>query len=40
MNRLQAIKTIRENLARGGISIGSWMQIPHSSIAEIIGQAG
>jgi len=23
MNRLQAIKTIRENLARGGISIGS-----------------
>ena len=40
MNRLQTIKTIRENLDRGGISLGSWMQIPHSSIAEIIGQAG
>ena len=40
MNRVNAIKNIRENLASGGNSIGSWMQIPHPSIAEIIGQSG
>ena len=40
MNRLKAIKKIRENLNDGGYSIGSWMQIPNSSIAEIMGQAG
>jgi 2-dehydro-3-deoxyglucarate aldolase len=40
MNRLEAIKTIRKNLANGGHSIGSWMQIPHPSIAEIMGQSG
>jgi 2-dehydro-3-deoxyglucarate aldolase len=40
VNRVNAIKNIRENLASGGNSIGSWMQIPHPSIAEIIGQSG
>ena len=40
MNRLEAIKKIREKLRNGGHSIGSWIQIPHSSIAEIMGDAG
>lgn len=40
MNRLKSIQEIRARLNSGGHSIGSWMQIPHSSIAEIIGQAG
>jgi 2-dehydro-3-deoxyglucarate aldolase len=40
MNRLQAIGSIRKNLKHGGYSIGSWMQIPHPSIAEIMGQSG
>jgi len=40
MNRLGAIEGIRKKLDKGGCSIGSWIQIPHSSIAEIIGQAG
>jgi len=40
MNRLGAIVGIRKKLDNGGCSIGSWIQIPHSSIAEIIGQAG
>ena len=39
MNRLKAISVIRDNLKSGRSSIGSWMQIPHSSIAEIMGQA-
>jgi 2-dehydro-3-deoxyglucarate aldolase len=40
MNRLTALQDIRARLRTGGHSIGSWMQIPHSSIAEIMGQAG
>jgi len=40
MNRLEAIRKIRERLSSGGHSIGSWMQIPHSSVAEIMGEAG
>jgi 2-dehydro-3-deoxyglucarate aldolase len=40
MNRLQAIGSIRKNLKNGGHSIGSWMQIPHPCIAEIMGQSG
>ncbi len=39
MNRLMAITDIRKKLNNGGISVGSWMQIPHSSIAEIMGQS-
>jgi 2-dehydro-3-deoxyglucarate aldolase len=40
MNRLQSIQKIRKNLENGGFSIGSWMQLPSSSVAEIMGQAG
>lgn len=40
MNRLDAIKRLREKLRNGSASIGSWMQIPHPSIAEIMGRAG
>lgn len=40
MNRLNKIKLLRENLIKGNSSIGSWMQIPNSSIAEILGQSG
>ncbi len=40
VNRVNAIKKIREDLAKGGHSIGSWMQVPHPSIAEIMGQSG
>ncbi len=40
MNRLSAIQAIRARLSRGGHSIGSWIQIPHPSVAEIMGQAG
>jgi len=39
MNRLTAITDIRKKLNNGGVSVGSWMQIPHSSIAEIMGQS-
>lgn len=40
MNRLTTIQNIRERLRNGGHSVGSWMQIPHASVAEIMGQAG
>jgi 2-dehydro-3-deoxyglucarate aldolase len=40
MNRLIKIRQIRDHLRNGGHSIGTWMQIPHASIAEIMGQAG
>jgi len=40
MNRLKSIQSIRHKLKSGGFSIGSWIQIPHPSIAEIMGQSG
>lgn len=40
MNRFEKIQAIRNSLAAHQPSIGSWMQIPHSSVAEIMGQAG
>jgi 2-dehydro-3-deoxyglucarate aldolase len=40
MNRHAAIRAIRERLRAGGHSIGSWLQIPHASVAEVMGQAG
>jgi 2-dehydro-3-deoxyglucarate aldolase len=40
MNKLIAIQQLRERLRSGGHSIGSWMQIPHGSVAEIMGDAG
>ena len=40
MNRLEKIHMIRQCLKKGKPSIGSWIQIPHPSVAEIMGQAG
>jgi 2-dehydro-3-deoxyglucarate aldolase len=40
MNRLEKIQSIRLALHKDQPSIGSWMQIPHPSVAEIMGQAG
>ena len=40
MNRLAKITQIRKCLKNGKPSIGSWMQIPHASVAEIMGHAG
>ena len=38
--RLQLVGRLREKLRSGGFSVGSWMQIPSSSLAEIMGDAG
>lgn len=40
MNRFKKIQQIRKKLGEGNTSIGSWMQIPNSSVAEIMGQSG
>jgi 2-dehydro-3-deoxyglucarate aldolase len=40
MDRLAAIRDLRARLRDGGTSVGSWMQIPDASVAEIMGQAG
>lgn len=40
MNRFEKICALRKSLAENRPSIGSWMQIPHASVAEIMGQAG
>ena len=40
MNRLKSIAGIRHKLQNNNPSIGSWIQIPHASVAEIMGQAG
>ncbi len=40
MNRIKKVSEIRSKLISGNFSIGSWIQIPNSSIAEILGQAG
>jgi 2-dehydro-3-deoxyglucarate aldolase len=40
VNRSTAIQKIRASLNGEKVSIGSWIQIPHPSIAEIMGQAG
>jgi 2-dehydro-3-deoxyglucarate aldolase len=39
MNRLTSIQSLRAKLNSGGYSVGGWMQIPHPSVAEIMGQA-
>ena len=39
MNRREAIAGLRTTLTRGP-SIGSWLQIPHGSVAEIMGASG
>ena len=40
MNKPKAIHAIRNRMKRGQPSVGSWMQIPHGSVAEIMGNAG
>lgn len=40
MNRLEHIASIRAKLQSGAASIGSWMQLPDASIAEIMGHGG
>jgi 2-dehydro-3-deoxyglucarate aldolase len=40
MDRAEATRQLRAKLRAGGRTVGSWMQIPHASIAEIMGQAG
>lgn len=40
MNKLKSLKNLRAKLLKGEPSIGSWMQIPNSSIAEILGDSG
>ena len=38
--RIEKIKIIRKKLQKNQVSIGTWQQIPHASISEILGQAG
>lgn len=40
MDRLTATQRLRARLRAGGSTVGGWMQIPHASVAEIMGQAG
>ena len=40
MNRAEKILGIRQSLRNGGYSLGSWIQIPIGSVAEIMGRAG
>ncbi|HDT12127.1 MAG TPA: 2,4-dihydroxyhept-2-ene-1,7-dioic acid aldolase, partial [Candidatus Marinimicrobia bacterium] len=40
MNRPEKIQAIRIKLKEKKPTIGSWIQIPHPSIAEIMGKAG
>jgi 2-dehydro-3-deoxyglucarate aldolase len=40
MNKIKGIRAIRTKMDKGKCSIGSWMQIPHGSVAEIMGNAG
>jgi 2-dehydro-3-deoxyglucarate aldolase len=40
MNRLKVISSIRHRLKSGAPSIGSWMQLPDPSVAEIMGRSG
>ena len=40
MNRFTQITKIRKKLSSGHYSVGSWIQIPDASIAEIMGKSG
>lgn len=40
MNKIKAIRAIRKKLGQGKCTVGSWIQIPHGSVAEIMGAAG
>ena len=39
-DRATLVAEVRDRLADGGRSVGSWMQIPRVSIAEITGAGG
>ena len=40
MERMQQLRKIRQQLKSGECSIGSWIQLPDASVAEIMGHAG
>ena len=40
MNKIKAIRAIRTKMGKGKCTIGSWIQIPHGSVAEIMGATG
>jgi len=40
MNRLQAIRDIRARLSSGAASVGSWMQLADSNVAELLASGG
>jgi 2-dehydro-3-deoxyglucarate aldolase len=40
MKRIENIDAIRAKLRAGDVSVGSWLQLPHASVAEIMGRAG
>jgi len=40
MDRAAALQRLRARLRQGEATIGGWMQIPHGSIAEIMGRIG
>lgn len=40
LKRQQSVQRVRQKLCQKQVSVGSWMQIPNTSIAEIMGQAG
>lgn len=40
MNRIKKINEIRRKMSSKKPTIGSWIQIPHASVAEIMGQSG
>ena len=39
LDKLKAISDIRKTLKQGSVTIGSWMQIPNTSVAEIMGKS-
>jgi 2-dehydro-3-deoxyglucarate aldolase len=40
MDKFAATQSLRARLRSGETTVGSWMQIPHASVAEIMGAAG
>jgi len=40
VNKLKLCDQIRKKLGKDNVSIGTWQQIPHALISEILGQAG
>lgn len=40
MNRMERVRELRRSLRSGEPSVGSWMQLPCASVAEIMGRSG